>query len=412
MKSTHRLYIGVGTVSIFAASAIVDAAAASYIACSNNSTHISWAQDPDSKDDFIKNIDGGCSYQSVDEARAEITAYLWQNIMPYDVPNAITLGFDVSALTGFDHADTGDAAEVELNKESHGIRSTSRFMQQQLQDQPTVDGLADGILNQTLYYSMLSKILYPWTDAIPHAIYLEYVVPFAVVNEPRTDYRSLLFDALRENLREFERPAIMSGRNHNQVQVQTSYDETQNQIKKMVKLINTRLWSIMGRDASKPIKFQAGLTPRIYDPLSVIAYGHSSCTGLAVLLISALRTVGIAARMAGTPAWNGKEECGNHSWLEVFLPNESGGEWVFLEPSPGIAEGDEESANADDMDRDPCERWFCKADRFDGSTHVSATRYTKTVNALYKMAWAVGENGVPGENRTEYYTSVCGQCGK
>lgn len=356
-----------------------------------------------------------------------MTTYLYENIMPYDLPNTLTLGFDPSDGSGASssrHTNTDGTTFFEHESDSNAIlRSTYRHLQQQFDNQNTyslrkrdcVDGLSDGILNQTLHYSLLSKVLYPWADVIPHSIFMEYLVPFAIVNEPRVDYRPLLFDALREMLKEWEVPTTTTTTSDSNMQMQqqtqmTSIKETQTMIKEVVKRINTRLWSILGRP-SKPIVFHAGLTPRIYDPLSVIAYGHSSCTGLAVLLIAALRSVGIAARLVGTPAWYGDEEQGNHSWLEVFIPDDNGGRWIFLEPTPGIAEGDEDTANADDLDRDPCKRWFCKADRFNGSTRVFATRYTKEgASTSYPMAWAVGDEGVVGEDRSEYYTDVCSKC--
>merc|ERR1719491_1056519 len=96
--------------------------------------------------------------------------------MPYDVPNARSLGFDPESISGA--AREGAA----------------------------VDGLSDGVLNQTLHYALRARALYPWTDSIPRSVYLEYVVPYAVVNEPRSDHRPLLFHALREVLRDYERP--------------------------------------------------------------------------------------------------------------------------------------------------------------------------------------------------------------
>ena len=157
----------------------------------------------------------------------------------------------------------------------------------------------------------------------------------------------------------------------------------------------------------------------------MIAYGHSSCTGLAILLVAALRAVGIPARMAGTPAWHGNDDEGNHSWVEVYVPSSSssssdggddgGGEWIFLEPSPGIKEGDTETANSDDLDRDPRARWFCTPDRMDGSTRVYATRYARggggaSAQRHYPMPWsdADADDGVPGVDRTGYYAAACG----
>ncbi len=102
-----------------------------------------------------------------------------------------------------------------------------------------------------------------------------------------------------------------------------------------------------------------------------------------------------------------------YSWVEVYVvSNEAGksGEWMFLEPTPGIAEGKEDTANADNLDRDPCKRWFCKAERFNGSTKVYATRYDKQVTSFFPMAWADNDKGVPGDDRSKFYTSTCGRC--
>lgn len=51
----------------------------------------------------------------------------------------------------------------------------------------------------------------------------------------------------------------------------------------------------------------------------------ASCTGLSILLVDALRAVGIPARFAGTAAWH--DDRGNHSWTEVWID----GEWHFTE---------------------------------------------------------------------------------
>ncbi len=203
------------------------------------------------------------SSKQASSLRDSMIQYLARNIPPYDVPNIATLGF-----------------------QSNG--------------QSKVDGLSDGIVNQTVFYSIQAKTLYPWTDSIPQDVYFEYVTPYSVTNEPRTDHRPLFFNALKDALKQYEREAIRN-----------STHSEQDQIKEVVQLINTRLWALMGRD-SKPIVFKASQTPRIYDPLSVIAYGYSSCTGLAIMLLSALRSVGIPARMAGTPAWYGDPSKGNH----------------------------------------------------------------------------------------------------
>ena len=100
--------------------------------------------------------------------------------------------------------------------------------------------------------------------------------------------------------------------------------------------------------------------------------------------------------------------------VEVYVPSPDDGgegEWIFLEPSPGIKESDTETANSDDLDRDPRARWFCIPERMDGTTKVYATRFARSIASThYPMAWSDPETdvGVPGEDRTAYYKSVCG----
>ena len=60
-------------------------------------------------------------------------------------------------------------------------------------------------------------------------------------------------------------------------------------------------------------------------PAESMRQGMASCTGLSVLLVDALRAVGIPARFAGTAAWH--DDRGNHSWTEVWID----GEWHFTE---------------------------------------------------------------------------------
>ena len=336
----------------------------------DHSTHCGWLDDNT----------GNTSIETHDEVKSTIEKYLYENIMIYDKTREQSLGYTVN--------------KYQINNEEQSA-AVSRAL-----GEKDIDGLSDGVLNDSILLSIKAKTLYPWTDHIPKDVYLEYVTPYAVVNEPRTNHRALLFNAIQDMMKKYERS--------NQYQQQQSPQE---QIKEVVKLINTRLWSTLGRP-DKPIVFKAGLTPKIYDPLSVIAFGYSSCTGLAITLISALRSVGIPCRMAGTPAWYGDSDKGNHSWVEVWVPDgNGGGQWQFLEPTPGIAEGDEDTANADHLDRDPCKRWFCKADRFPASK-VYATRYTKNdSNSFYPQPWSsLEDDGVVGEDRTEYYGNICSKC--
>jgi len=204
----------------------------------DHSTHCGWLD---------KNT-GNTSIETHDEAKSTIEKYLYENIMIYDKSREQSLGYTVN--------------KYQKIKDEEQSAAVSRALSEK-----DIDGLSDGVLNDAILFSIKAKTLYPWTDHIPKDVYLEYVTLYAVVNEPQTNHRALLFNAIEDMMKKYERS--------NQDQQQQSPQE---QMKEVVKLINTRLWSTLGRP-DKPIVFKAGLTPKIYDPLSVIAYGYSSCTG-------------------------------------------------------------------------------------------------------------------------------------
>jgi len=60
-------------------------------------------------------------------------------------------------------------------------------------------------------------------------------------------------------------------------------------------------------------------------PLESMQLKMASCTGLSILLIDALRSVGIPARMAGVLSWS--HTPGNHNWVECYVD----GNWHMLE---------------------------------------------------------------------------------
>ena len=71
-------------------------------------------------------------------------------------------------------------------------------------------------------------------------------------------------------------------------------------ISEVALIVNKGLW---GGALGRSIVFKGGQTPLIYDPMSVMIFGYASCTGVSIVYIDALRSIGIPARLAGTPAW-------------------------------------------------------------------------------------------------------------
>ena len=186
----------------------------------------------------------------------------------------------------------------------------------------------------------------------------------------------------------------------------------------MAAFLNGKIWgpSQLGQFNAQrsKIAFHAGSTPRVFDPMSTLLFGYASCTGVSILFADALRTLGVPARVAGTPAWHGNYSLGNHNWVEVF--NSSNSEltaqmhvdsWPFLEALP--AGGGETFAN-------PCDKWFCKASRGFGTngTRVFAAMAFGSAQSgapdVYPMEWEPDSNAISGVERTDQYVKWCSRC--
>ncbi|CAB9513174.1 Transglutaminase-like superfamily [Seminavis robusta] len=300
-----------------------------------------------------------CHRQSLDSAKRQALGFLRDHVMEFDKAKLNTLGF--GARNGTD-------------------------------DDP--DGLDKGLVGTTIDLAFQAKLKHPWTDALPQEIFYEYVLNYANLNEARSNWRQLLWDILD--------PLVV---HEQQLQLTESQSTTASDtltLNDVVRLVNQKLWSAFPGDNT--IYFRSGQTPLIFDPLSVIAFGYASCTGLAILLVNALRTVGVAARVVGTPAWNGKRDKGNHNWVEVYHE----GEWTFLEPSAN-------QTHVNDLETQPCSFWFCNPGHFpsagDNTTNVYAARLVFSSKDSYcPMAWEWDCRDVPGEDRTEFYQRSCSQC--
>ena len=154
---------------------------------------------------------------------------------------------------------------------------------------------------------------FPWGSQISDIMFLNDVLPYISLREPLDNWRSGNFTTFMVDL------------------VKDCSD-----IPCAVTALNTNAWSI----THPPIIFEPSQANKInsYSPLETIRRGNASCTGLSIFLVDALRSVGIPARVAGTPHWDlGPEKCpkgdadalcGNHNWVEVFIPGQG---WSFVD---------------------------------------------------------------------------------
>ena len=268
--------------------------------------------------------------------------------MPFDIPNAESLGFPKDE-----------------------------------DDKSLPDGLSNGIIGPTIALSIDSKIKYPWTDSIPKGIFLEYVTPYANVNEARSNWRPYFHEKIDSILQPFLQNHTAS-------------------IEDIIHALDEHVWSIFSNDESRSIFFKSGQTPLIYDPMSILAFGYASCTGLSIFLIDILRTSGIPARLAGTNAWNGKRENGNHSWIEFFG---SDNKWHIMEAKPASG------MSGDKKLTDPCQWWFCNSEKVE-DTSFYAVRYDRCANdsVSFPLAWDSENLDIIGEDRSDFMRSLCSNC--
>ncbi len=136
---------------------------------------------------------------------------------------------------------------------------------------------------------------FQWSERIPDAIYLNYVVPYGILNERREDWRTVL--------KEKYAPLVASCRTAEQA-----------------------VWRIASRmSADTDVVYSRERRHPVMSALEALQEKKVSCTGQSILLICALRSVGIPARAVGVSTWN--HIPGNHTWAEAWY----NGSWHMIE---------------------------------------------------------------------------------
>ena len=207
---------------------------------------------------------------------------------------------------------------------------------------------------------------YPWTQDLPEEVYLTDVLPYYVVDEVR--------DAWRKELYELFAPAV----------------DTCSTLEEAIRAVNSNIPELTG------VHYNTLREKTNQSPRESMRQGMASCTGLSILLVDALRSVGIPARFVGTASWH--DNRGNHSWTEVWLD----GQWRVTEyyfPS-----------QLDHL-------WFMddasKANPADRRYAIYATRFGKAED-WFPMVWC-GEDStdiedlpkhIGAENVTQHYINL------
>ncbi len=203
----------------------------------------------------------------------------------------------------------------------------------------------------------------PWHAQVDESLFRDAILPYACIDEPRDEWRSLLREKCLKIIDGVSSPGLAAAK------------------------INRELFPLVG------VKYSTKRKRADQSPRESIESGLASCTGLSILLIDACRSVGIPARFAGIPMWN--DGSGNHSWVEVW-----DGSWHFT----GAAE-----ATGDDLDKG----WFAE--------RAATAKRDEPMHAIYAVTWndsplefptAWREPGEPDDGRvravnvTDRYTNA------
>ena len=143
---------------------------------------------------------------------------------------------------------------------------------------------------------------FPWCTALPEHLFLRDVAYPRINTEELADCRKLFHDQLASRVRELPLPEAILEVNRWCAE-QATYRSTD------------------GRTTS---------------PLQVFAKGFGRCGEESTFLVTALRSVGIAARQVYVPWWSHCDD--NHAWVEAF----DGEQWHYLgacEPEPVLDRG-------------------------------------------------------------------------
>ncbi len=196
----------------------------------------------------------------------------------------------------------------------------------------------------------------PWRDRIPEDLFLNDILPYASLNETR--------DESRARLRELSAPLVKD--------CSTPAEAAQRLNRELFPLVKVRY----STERKRPDQ----------SSLETMSSGKATCTGLAILLVDACRSVGVPARVAGTPMWTNMR--GNHTWVEVW-----DGDWHFT----GAAEPDPNG-----LDRG----WFvhdaaqAKPEVPEHAIYASSFRQT---GLAFPLVWAPRIKWVPAVNVTARY---------
>jgi hypothetical protein len=143
--------------------------------------------------------------------------------------------------------------------------------------------LSAAFLNEHLDYACRAWAHCPWSNDVPLQIFLQYVVPYAQLDERRDAWRADFFNR-------FATGAWACGT-----------------------IEKAGLWVDAAVTTQLQVVYHATKRSKPnQSPCEAMAEKYASCTGLSILYADACRAAGIPARIVGVPLW--RDRSGNHNW--------------------------------------------------------------------------------------------------
>lgn len=245
-------------------------------------------------------------------------------------------------------------------KQAHGREGekAARFL---LDHMPQHDRaqLDDAFLFENLDLAFQARARFPWAASVPEDLFLNDVLPYAVVNETRETWRPNYFEIAGRIVED----AV------------TATEAAQKLNRDFFNAIN--------------VHYNTDREKANQSPAESTRQGKASCTGLSIILVDACRAVGIPARIVGTPLWSNLR--GNHTWVEFW---DNG--WHFV----GADEYDAQGVNRGWFVNDAAE-----AKEDDPRHAIYATSWQKT-GTVFPMAWSPEDTFVSGVNITSRYVQA------
>ena len=223
-----------------------------------------------------------------------------------------------------------------------------------------LESLTAKFLNDDVSLAYKARDEFPWARDVPQPLFFNDVLPYANLDEPRDAWRADLFKKFS--------PLAAQCKTRREAIIAIN--------KKIRKIVNVK-YSVKRKRANQ-------------SPRESMQSGLASCSGLSILLCDAFRSVGIPARIAGTPMWS--DDSGNHSWVEVW-----DGAWYFTEYYP----------DAKGLDHS----WLLDKAAFadpKNEMHAIYAASWKPTGAHFPLLWNLKNENVHAVNRTAFYLALAG----